>query len=249
MYLTWSHNTLTYFGPFIQSDPVPYQAPIRALKRAMALLNKEVLVVSDANEHKLALMMSQMRFAQEKEEEAEEAAKAQKTSISIKKQTHGNKSAKKGKNGFKQGSDGDDLNDNGASNNNDNGEAAIVSHKDFPSLSHNAFNSSDKNRRSFGKAETATSSPDNMYAPILKESKARSSKGNDGGSEVITEAILEEMGRTMKSSGWSDDDEEEGEWEDEEDFGATSEHSQPTKEEGKEKKNEKIGKKKKERTS
>ena len=115
-----------------------------------------------------------------------------------------------------------------SSNDNDNGEGGKMSHQDFPNLSHNAFNSSsDKNPRSFGKVEASTNSPDNMYVAIRKGSGANLSKSG-GESEMITEAILEEMGRTMKSSGWSDD-ENEDDWGDG-DFGTTNDDHQPQKE-------------------
>ncbi len=61
-YLTWVSSLLTFFGPFLQSDPVPYQAALRSLVRAVGALEREMQRNADDNQHMLAFLQSQRSF-------------------------------------------------------------------------------------------------------------------------------------------------------------------------------------------
>jgi hypothetical protein len=81
-YLAWVSALLTYFGPFLQADPVPYQASLRALVRAVSGLERETQRAADDNHHTLAFLQSQRPFLDmQDEEDASAAASAAAASV------------------------------------------------------------------------------------------------------------------------------------------------------------------------
>ena len=50
-YLRWCGAILTFFGPYLQADGVPYQASLRSLIRAISGLEREIQAHSDLNQY------------------------------------------------------------------------------------------------------------------------------------------------------------------------------------------------------
>ena len=55
-YLRWCGAILTFFGPYLQADGVPYQASLRSLIRAISGLEREIQAHSDLNQYNLAFL-------------------------------------------------------------------------------------------------------------------------------------------------------------------------------------------------
>jgi len=76
-YLAWVSALMTYFGPFLQADPVPYQAALRSLVRAVGGLEREIQRSADDNHHTLAFLQTQRPFLEAALQQAAEAAEEQ----------------------------------------------------------------------------------------------------------------------------------------------------------------------------
>jgi len=71
-YLAWVSALMTFFGPFLQSDPVPYQAALRSLVRAVGGLEREIQRGADDNHHMLNFLQSQRPFLEALQQQADE---------------------------------------------------------------------------------------------------------------------------------------------------------------------------------
>ena len=61
-FLHWVQGLLMYFGPFLQSDPIPYQASLRSLVRAVSVVEKDIQRAVDDNQYMLQFLQTQRDF-------------------------------------------------------------------------------------------------------------------------------------------------------------------------------------------
>jgi periodic tryptophan protein 2 len=61
-FLSWVQALLNYFGQFLQGDPVPYQASLRALVRAVGVIEKDIQRAVDDNHYMLQFLQTQSDF-------------------------------------------------------------------------------------------------------------------------------------------------------------------------------------------
>ena len=61
-FLSWVQALLRYFGQFLQGDPVPYQASLRSLVRAVGVIEKDIQKAVDDNHYMLQFLATQSNF-------------------------------------------------------------------------------------------------------------------------------------------------------------------------------------------